>query len=250
MAKVSPARPPYKNDPRWYQRQARVEHSGHLLQLLYVRIDKRHLHAFGGVKVTNMTKREECRKGAKMRKEMRAFRKDLQKTDAVGRKTRFVRALRARCPGMRITRSTITTLMEIMTQLSVDHFSSMRCMLGGGTLRPVDVYRHHAILSTAQAGVVSLIRCPATALADKVVQDMRASQYTASINGDQKVAEKKIAEEKKLHMCNLGAMVSDTKTMCGVWKTCAAAGIHPQSALDRADIAVKKAISVQRTKGV
>ena len=86
MAKVSPARPPCKNDPRWYQRQARVEHSGHLLQLLYVRIDKRHLHAFGGVKVTNMTKREECRKGAKMRKEMRAFRKDLQKTDAVGGK--------------------------------------------------------------------------------------------------------------------------------------------------------------------
>ena len=179
---------------------------------------------------TNMTKKAAAeRKAVVRRKQSRQFKKEREKTSAIGCKTRFVRAIRQRCPGIRITRSMLEALMSIMTQVCVDHFGSVRCMLGERTIKPVDVYRHQAIMSGTNPGLISIIRRPPAALADQILEDLRASQYMSG-QGDQ-------ADR----IDNLDTMVSDKETIRLAWAICGATGIDPAPAVARVEAATLKA---------
>ena len=177
-----------------------------------------------------MTKKATIKREAvARRKQSREFKKEREKTSAVGCKTRFVRAIRQKCPGMRITRSMLEEVMGIMTQVSVDHFGSVRCMLGERTIKPVDVYRHQAIMSGTNPGLISIIRKPAGAIADQIVEDLRASQYMSG-SGD-----------KMDHIDNLDTMVSDKETIRRTWAICGAVGIDPVHAVSRDKASMLKA---------
>jgi hypothetical protein len=179
---------------------------------------------------TNMTKKARIKREAvARRKQSREFKREREKTSAVGCKTRFVRAIRQKCPGMRITRSMLDELMGVMTQVSVDHFCSVRCMLGERTIKPVDVYRHQAIMSGTNPGLISIIRQPAGAIADQILEDLRASQYTSG-SGD-----------KVDHIDNLDAMVSDKETIRRTWAICGAIGIDPVNSVARVKASTIKA---------
>ena len=102
--------------------------------------------------------------------------------------------------------------MSIVTQVCVDHFGSVRCMLGERTIKRVDVYRHQAVMSGMNPGLISILRRPAGALADQNVEDLRASQYMSGSGG------------KAGHIGNLDTMVSDKETIRRTWAICADVG--------------------------
>ena len=181
------------------------------------------------------------KKAVTKRRESRQFKKEREKTDPVGCKTRFVKSIRKQCPGMRITRSMLEALMRIMTQLCVDHFGSIRCMLGDRTMKPVDVYRHQAIMSGTNPGLISIIRRPAGILADQIVADLRVSQYAATLKTDPRAARAQLMVDESLHLTKLAGMKSDNETLRRTWAICGAAGIDPGPAVARVDAATLKA---------
>jgi len=180
-----------------------------------------------------MGKRVDAKKASSKRREGRKFKAEGGRTEAVGCKTRFVRALRHRCPGLRITFNTIDALMQIMTQVSVEHLTSVRCMVGRRVLQPVDVYRHQATMSASRPGMVQLLRAPATTLAEQIVNDLRNSQYAASIGVDHKSLQREVCANRSKHLADLSLMPNDKETINRAWALSAVCGIHPEDALLR-----------------
>lgn len=190
-----------------------------------------------------MGKRDVAKKASSSRREGRKFKAEGARTDAIGCKTRFVRALRHRCPGMRITHNTIDALMQIMTQISLDHYTSLRCMVGHRGLKPVDVYRHQAILSASRPGIAQMLRSPATSLAEQIVNDLRNSQYASSIGVDHKSLHREVATNRAKHLEDISLMPNDKQTVKRVWAIAAGCGIYPEDALLHSAASVKIANS-------
>lgn len=190
-----------------------------------------------------MGKRADAKKASSSRREGRRFKAEGARTDAIGCKTRFVRALRHRCPEMRITHNTIDALMQIMTQVSLDHFTSVRCMVGCRGLKPVDIYRHQATISACRSGVSQMLRAPATTLAGQIVDDLRNSQYASSIGVDQGSIHREVSTNRAKHLTNISLMSNDDETVKRVWALSAGCGIYPGDALLRSAASVKTANS-------